>query len=87
MREKINELKSLRLYLLVSFLCVPWHYIKTHFRLQMCQANIKSIDMNNLEIMFNVNSNSQQIGNSSMKTERILQGKSVSNILISLYGP
>ena len=53
----------------------------------MCQANIKSIDMNNLEIMFNVNSNSQQTMNSSMKTERILQGKSVSNILISLYGP
>ena len=51
----------------------------------MCQANIKSIDMNNLEIMFNVN-NSQQ-ANSNMKTEKILQGKSVSNILISLYGP
>jgi hypothetical protein len=57
----------------------------------MCQANIKSIDMNNLEIMFNVNNNnnncSNQRSNSSMKTERILQGKSVSNILISLYGP
>jgi hypothetical protein len=54
----------------------------------MCQANVKSIDMNNLEIMFNVNSSSQQTTNSSsMKTERILQGKSVSNILISLYGP
>jgi hypothetical protein len=54
----------------------------------MCQANVKSIDMNNLEIMFNVNSSSQQSTNSSsMKTERILQGKSVSNILISLYGP
>lgn len=54
----------------------------------MCKSNTKSIDMHNLELMFNVNSEEQKIANStSVKTERILQGKSVSNILISLYGP
>ena len=53
----------------------------------MCLANTKSLDQQVLEAVFNVNNaNIYKFEEANMKTERILQGKTVSNLLISLYG-